>query len=190
MAAYVVVPGIDGSDEAHWQSLWEAEWGADAVRIAPGSWAAPDLEDWVGAVGAAYEAVAGRGRVVFVAHSLGCWAVAEWARRARPAGVAAFLVAAPDPRGTAFPAQAAPGFVPLRAEPLPCPAVVVASADDPYCTTETSAELAEDWDAQWHLAGRRGHLNTASGVGYWAEGRELLRWFEEVGGAGPVPPRR
>ena len=24
---FVIVPGIDNSDEQHWQSIWEAEWG-------------------------------------------------------------------------------------------------------------------------------------------------------------------
>ncbi|SCE06932.1 hypothetical protein GA0115251_138813 [Streptomyces sp. TverLS-915] len=175
--SYVVVPGIDGSDEAHWQSRWEAGWGAEAVRITPGSWSAPDLEDWVAAVGKAYEAVAGRGPVVLVAHSLGCWAVAEWLRRARPEDAAAFLVAPPDPHGPAFPAEAAPGFVPLRPAPLPCPALLVASADDPYCTPRKSADLATAWGARLRLVGRRGHLNTTSGVGEWGEGRELLGEF-------------
>jgi predicted alpha/beta hydrolase family esterase len=23
---FVIVPGIDNSDEQHWQSIWEAEW--------------------------------------------------------------------------------------------------------------------------------------------------------------------
>ncbi|WP_010277086.1 MULTISPECIES: RBBP9/YdeN family alpha/beta hydrolase [unclassified Streptomyces] len=168
--SYVVVPGIDGSDEAHWQSRWEAGWGAEAVRIAPGSWSAPDLEDWVAALGKAYEAVAGRGPVVLVAHSLGCWAVAEWLRRARPEDAAAFLVAPPDPHGPAFPAEAAPAFVPLRPAPLPCPALLVASADDPYCPPRKSADLATAWGARLRLVGSRGHLNTASGVGEWGGG--------------------
>ncbi|MET7666231.1 alpha/beta hydrolase [Streptomyces sp. NPDC005356] len=42
MVAYVLIPGIDGSDEQHWQSLWEKRWGASAVRIAPTSWRQPE----------------------------------------------------------------------------------------------------------------------------------------------------
>jgi uncharacterized protein len=42
---FVIVPGIDGSDEQHWQSIWEAEWGPTATRIAVASWTAPDLGD-------------------------------------------------------------------------------------------------------------------------------------------------
>jgi hypothetical protein len=47
---YVIVPGIDNSDELHWQSSWEAEWGPAATRIAVASWTSPDLDDWVGAI--------------------------------------------------------------------------------------------------------------------------------------------
>jgi uncharacterized protein len=42
---FVIVPGIDNSDEQHWQSIWEAEWGPTATRIAVASWTAPDLGD-------------------------------------------------------------------------------------------------------------------------------------------------
>ncbi len=42
---YVMVPGIGGSDDAHWQTLWERRWGDEiAVRIEPSSWSQPDLE--------------------------------------------------------------------------------------------------------------------------------------------------
>jgi predicted alpha/beta hydrolase family esterase len=180
VVAFVVVPGIDGSDEGHWQSLWQAEWGADAVRIAPASWEKPEVEDWVGAVGTAYEAMRERGPVVLVAHSLGCWAAAEWLRRTRPEGVGAFLVAVPDPEGPAFPAQAAPGFTGLPVEALPCPALVVASADDPYCATGKAAGISRSWGARLRLAGRDGHLNTRSGVGAWPDGKERLRELLDV----------
>lgn len=177
MVAYVVVPGIDGSGEEHWQSVWEREWGPAAVRIAPDSWSAPDLADWTGAVGRAYAAVgAGAAEgVVFVAHSLGCWAVAHWVERERPGNAAVFLVAPPDPRGADFPREAAPGFAGLRARTLGCPGVVVASADDAYCDAGVCAGFASAWGLRWHDAGRHGHLNAASGLGGWPEGLRLLR---------------
>ena len=176
MVSYVIIPGIDGSDEGHWQSLWERRWGPAAVRIAPASWSGPDLADWVAAIQAAYEIASRRDRrVVLVAHSLGCWAAAHWLEQARPDTVAAFLVAPPDPRGTAFPREAASTFVGLSARPLPCPSLVVASDDDPYCDPTTSASFAQKWQAQRQLVGSRGHINSRSGVGDWEPGRELLR---------------
>lgn len=47
---FVIVPGIYGSDEQHWQSIWEADWGPAATRIAVASWDSPELDDWVGAI--------------------------------------------------------------------------------------------------------------------------------------------
>ncbi len=180
VVAYVFIPGIDGSDERHWQTLWERESGPSAVRIAPASWSEPELSDWVGSVQRAYDTARARdetGEVVLVAHSLGCWAAATWlseAARAAPAIRGALLVAPPDPRGPAFPHRAAASFLGLPIRPLPCPTLVVGSEDDPYCTAETAAGFAAAWQARWHLAGAGGHLNSASGLGDWPEGRRLL----------------
>ncbi|MFJ6849649.1 RBBP9/YdeN family alpha/beta hydrolase [Streptomyces sp. NPDC091271] len=184
MVAYIIIPGIGGSDEHHWQSLWERRWGASAVRVAPASWAAPDLGDWVTSVQAAYELASRRhgqreeqgvGRVALVAHSLGCWAAAQWLGRARPEGVVAFLVAPPDPRGPEFPREAASTFLGLSAGPLPARSLVVASDDDPYCDAAASAALASGWHAPRHSVGNQGHINSGSGLGDWQDGRELLR---------------
>ncbi|MBC9718689.1 serine hydrolase family protein [Streptomyces sp. TRM66268-LWL] len=176
MVAYVIIPGIDGSDDQHWQSLWERESGPAAVRIAPASWSEPELTDWIAAVQRAYETARAQdadGEVVLVAHSLGCWAAAAWLAAA-PAVRGALLVAPPDPQVPAFPREAAASFTGLTPQPLPCRAVVVGSSDDPYCTAETAEEYAAAWKARWHLAGAGGHLNSASGLGSWPEGRELL----------------
>ncbi|MGW3287036.1 RBBP9/YdeN family alpha/beta hydrolase [Streptomyces sp. NPDC001002] len=176
MVAYVIIPGIDGSDEKHWQTLWEQRWGPAAVRVAPASWSAPDLSDWVAAIQAAYGIASRRDRqVVLVAHSLGCWAAAHWLEQARTGTEAAFLVAPPDPRGSAFPREAASTFVDLSARPLPCPSLVAASDDDPYCDPTTSALFAREWRAQWHLIGSHGHINSGSDVGDWETGLGLLR---------------
>ncbi|MFJ6574233.1 RBBP9/YdeN family alpha/beta hydrolase [Streptomyces sp. NPDC091292] len=176
MVAYVIIPGIDGSDGQHWQTLWERQWGTSAVRISPASWSAPDLEDWVDAVKEAYaEASRQESRVVLVAHSLGCWAASTWLNKnpSSPIG-GAFLVAPPDPGGPEFPRWAAATFTEVSARPLPCPALVVGSADDPYCSPEAAAGFAARWEARWNLVGACGHMNSASGLGPWQHGRDLL----------------
>lgn len=176
MVAYVIIPGIDGSDERHWQSLWEEQWGGAAVRIVPASWSMPDLSDWVAAVQGAFEiAVRRDSQVALVAHSLGCWAAAHWLDRVRPEGVSAFLVAPPNPQGPAFPRQAASTFLNLSARPLPCRSLMVAGDSDPYCDLMTSASFAHEWRAQVHLIRGYGHINSDSGLGDWASGLELLR---------------
>lgn len=175
MVRYVIVPGIGGSDDAHWQSLWEAQWGTAAVRIAPRSWSRPDLADWVDAIdGAVSGDQTDIGDVVLVAHSLGCWAVATWLRAAAVAPRGVMLVAPPDPAGEVFPGWAAPTFLSVTAAALPCPSIVAASTSDPYCTLEVAEGFASAWGSELVAMGDVGHLNSASGLGDWPEGRVIL----------------
>ena len=89
-----------------------------------------------------------------------------------PRGV--LLVAPPDPTSEAFPADAAPTFVRVAARPLPCPSVVVASTNDPYCDLRVAEDFASIWGSDLTVAGELGHLNSASGLGEWLTGREAL----------------
>ena len=171
----VMVPGIGGSAPAHWQSRWQGVM-LDAHRIAPRSWDEPDLDDWVDAI----DRAVGHAQPVpvLVAHSLGCLAVAQWAMRTEDAAsraAGAFLVAPPDPICPEFPTQA-PTFTVANA-PLPIPALVLASSDDPYCTLDRAANIARTWGAQFVELGPRGHVNVESGFGEWPEGLQLLEDF-------------
>jgi len=65
-------------------------------------------------------------------------------------------------------------FTPIVREALPFPALAVISADDPYCDPARAQGMAADWGAHALDAGRRGHLNSESGLGDWPEGRHLL----------------
>ncbi|MDQ1077102.1 putative alpha/beta hydrolase family esterase [Microbacterium testaceum] len=188
MVAYVIVPGIGGSGEQHWQTHWERRWGRDARRVEPRSWDEPDLDDWVDAVDRCVTDLARQtDRVIVVAHSLGCWAATEWDARTgdqrqperveqveRAPVTGMLLVAPPDPTGDAFPRAAAPSFVGLAVRPLACPTTVVASSDDPYCSVEVAQGLASGWGSTLRNAGALGHLNAASGLGEWAWGRAVL----------------
>lgn len=173
----VTIPGIFGSGEAHWQTRWEAL-HPGLVRFAPADWAAPDLAEWLAALD---RAVAAAGEPpLLVAHSLGCLLVAHFARTGRPVR-GAFLVAVPDPTGTHFPLEAR-SFAPLPDGPLPFPALIVASADDPYAPGGSRA-VAENWGAGLVELGPHGHLNSASGLGDWPEGWNLLTAFRAGAGA-------
>jgi serine hydrolase len=177
MTRFVIVPGIDGSDETHWQTAWEHELGTDAVRIQPSSWEVPELDDWIQAIDAACQDAEPEETVIVVAHSLGCWAATEWISRQARIGVGLFLVAPPDPQGPVFPRDAAPTFTELRARPLGVPAVVIASDDDPYCALETAASFAHDWSTDLTTVEGHGHLNSASALGSWPEGQAMLARF-------------
>lgn len=174
---FVMVPGIDGSDADHWQTIWERALGDTAVRFAPSSWSEPDLADWCDALD---RCVPADRPSLLIAHSLGCLAVAHWSRVAatrdtRPVG-GVVLVAPPDPAGSGFPA-AAGTFVGVPIGPLPLPGLIIASDDDPYATPEATGQLAAGWGVPVVSVGAAGHLNSASGLGDWPAGWALVTAF-------------
>ena len=173
---FVIVPGINGSGPGHWQSIWQDAWGSSASRIGPSSWDEPDLADWCLALDRAAQQHQ-PAEVLLITHSLGCLAAGHWLRQARPGIRGAFLVAPPDTAGPNFPAVEAPSFTTLMAAPLPVPALVVSSDDDPYCAPQAAQRLATGWGAGNVSIGTGGHINTASGHGVWETGRALLVAF-------------
>jgi uncharacterized protein len=58
----------------------------------------------------------------------------------------------------------------LPKEPLPFPAVLVASRNDKYSSFENSEALAGMLGAKLVDAGYSGHINSESGHGPWPEG--------------------
>ena len=179
----LILPGYGGSGAAHWQTRWERLY-PDFRRVEERDWDAPERGEWVAALEAAVRA-AGSGTIL-VAHSLACLQVAHWAlgsvegfggedsRSPSPSLIrAALLVAPPDPLGPNFP-EAATGFSPLPLRPLPFPALVVGSSNDPYATSEFTESCARAWEARFVSVGPLGHINAGSGLGDWDEGMELL----------------
>ena len=173
MVGFVIIPGIGGSDETHWQTVWQRQWDGAAVRIEPASWTRPDLSDWVAAIDRAVANIEMRtSDVVLIAHSLGCWAASTWLARRSVRG--ALFVAPPDPSADAFPAADASTFVSAPRQSLPCPSVVVASTNDPYCRLEVAQSLADGWGSSLQIVGALGHVNSASDLGDWPHGQEVL----------------
>jgi predicted alpha/beta hydrolase family esterase len=169
----LVLPGLGGSGPEHWQTRWQAcEPGC--ARVEQREWDQPDLGEWLRTVDEAL--AAGEGPVVLVAHSLACALVAHGARRpAWSSVVAALLVAPADVDSEARTPPETRCFSPMPTGPLPFSATVVASHDDPFVAHERARELARGWGAEFVDAGTVGHINAASGLGDWAEGRRLLR---------------
>lgn len=178
-ATYVTLPGIGGSGEQHWQTLWElAE--TRFLRFKPSSWDQPVLADWVAAVDVAVGSVGGP--VVLVAHSLACLLVAHWSARGTTGNVAgAFLVSVPDPAGPKFPAAAA-SFAGAPSTALPFPALIVASSNDPYGTIDYARQRRNQWNTGIVEVGPLGHINASSGLGAWEQGRSLLAAFSAGSG--------
>lgn len=167
-----ILPGWQNSGPAHWQSRWEALHGFERVQQA--DWQHPLRGDWMMRL---EEAVLERpGPVLLAAHSLGCQLVAAWAEhsahRRRVAG--ALLVAPPDTARPDMPPQLS-SWRRIARTPLPFPALVLYSSDDPFCSAERAQAMAADWQVPAVCEGPRGHLNADSGLGDWPEGLSRLR---------------
>ncbi len=170
----LILPGFGGSGPGHWQTLWERA-HPEFRRVEARDWNRPDRREWVANLEAA---VLDSGpETVLVAHSLACLQVAHWAAVTRLGVHGALLVAPPSPEGPEFPA-AATGFSPVPMTALPFPAIVVGSTNDPYASPEFTGRCAKAWGARLVGVGAKGHVNAASGLGEWEEGRGLL---EEIG---------
>lgn len=166
----MIAPGYQDSDAGHWQTLWQADFGTAAARVAVSSWEAPELEDWVAGLDAAMTPGA-----VIVAHSLGCLTALEWLHRHPGIAAGAFLVALPDPEGPDFPDSITGYRRPTRR--AAGPVLMVASSDDPYAGWDYSVATAAAVGARLVALDAAGHISTASGRGPWPEGRDLLAGF-------------
>ena len=86
----------------------------------------------------------------------------------------AFLVAPSDTEAPSYP-DCTTGFQPMQFEPLPFPAIVVASSNDPYVAPQRARQFAQAWGAEYVEIGDAGHINGDAGYGPWPEGEQLLQ---------------
>jgi uncharacterized protein len=170
----LTVPGLNGSGPSHWQTLWEQS-RPDTSRIELGMWSQPRRNAWVTKIDQAVRTA--QAPIVLAAHSLGCIAVAWWAALSgQPWGLpvaGALLVAPADLSRRPLTAELA-DFAPTPLRPLPFPSILVASDDDPWIAPDAARSLATAWGSHFVGAGPVGHINAASGLGWWKEGHELL----------------
>lgn len=174
-ATLLILPGLGNSGPGHWQTQWEASL-PNVVRVQQQEWDAPQRSVWVAALNTALLNI--DGRVILVAHSLGCALVAWWAMEYGHTPhakkiAAALLVAPADVEQADFPAVAT-GFAPMPRLRLPFNTIVVASSDDPWCALPKAKSFAADWDAQCISIGACGHINAQSNLGDWPVGRAYL----------------
>lgn len=187
----LTVPGLHGSGPSHWQTLWEQS-RPDTMRVELGMWSQPRRNAWVTKIDQAVRSA--KAPVILAAHSLGCVAVAWWAELSgQPWGwpVAGALMVAPADLGARPLHEELADFAPTPTRSLPFPSILVASEDDPWISVDRARSLAASWGSHFVNAGHAGHLNAASGIGWWEEGQELLdRVIEAAGGRGSVGESR
>lgn len=170
MAEILLIPGYTGAGPEHWQTLWEARL-PNTRRVRQRDWDRPDRREWTAALHREVRRCAAP--PVLVAHSLGCITVAWWAAL-HAARVRGALLVAPADVEAPDALEELRGFAPIPMAALPFPSIVVMSEDDPFATSARSRALASAWGSRLVSAGAAGHLNTATGLGAWPAGLELL----------------
>jgi predicted alpha/beta hydrolase family esterase len=166
----LILPGWGDSGPGHWQSLWEHANPA-LRRVVQRDWEYPICTEWVRTLDDVIRAAGNP--AILVAHSLGCIAVAHWARASTLPVRGALLVAPPDIEHPDFP-PVTEGFAPIPRERLPFPSILVASRNDQFSDFNRSRALAHDWGSRFVDAGNSGHINTDAGFGPWPLGESLL----------------
>ena len=171
---YLILPGWQGSPAEHWQSHWQRIL-PDASRVEQDDWQQPRREEWVARL--EQHIAAAPGRLILVAHSLGCITLAHWAAQAAPALLAkvrgALLVAPADVERPGCP-EALHNFAPAPGQLLPFPTLLVGSDNDPAATPTRAIELAGAWGAEPVLLPGAGHINVKSGHCQWEQGFAYL----------------
>lgn len=172
MTHYLIVPGLGNSGPEHWQTYFEKS-GPHFSRIQQEEWDAPECKGWINRIEEKVSEFDPE-QVVLVGHSLGCTAIAHWAKRFGKTIKGALLVAPSDIENPVYTFPAV-GFSPIPLERIPFPTLVVASTDDPWVSIERAAFFASAWGSEFVSLGPAGHINVASGHTKWEEGLELLK---------------
>ncbi len=168
----LLLPGWENSGPQHWQSLWLKRHGY--VRVEQHDWDRPLRGDWVARL---EDVILGCDEpVVLVAHSLGCTLAAAWAAHTGNGHrvKAALLVAPADPERADL-RERLPGWSPMELQTLPCPSLLLASSNDPFCELERARLFASAWGSQFMDYGPCGHIDADSGLVSWPEGHLLLQ---------------
>lgn len=166
MTKTLIVPGLDGSPDPHWQHWWAAT-DPRALMV--------DLSDPGRPVPAVWQIelasmILQHPGSILVGHSLGAVLIARllatWPHlRVR----GALLVAPAETLGNDRIGHF--GAIPeLR---MDIPTTVVASRNDPWMSYDRAAHLAQVWGSDLIDLGHAGHINVASGFGPWARGKVL-----------------
>lgn len=172
MINYLIVPGLGNSGPEHWQSFLENS-GSDFIRIQQQDWEAPACEDWITTIDLEVSKYP-LSSVVLIGHSMGCTAIAHWARKYQKEIKGALLVAPSDLEAPVYTFEAT-GFTPIPQEKFNFKTIVVGSENDEWVSLDRARFFAANWGSEFISLGQAGHINVASGYGDWKEGLEILK---------------
>jgi predicted alpha/beta hydrolase family esterase len=171
MIPTLILPGLNGSDEGHWQRFWLKD-EARSRLVEQDDWQSPRIEAWMRRL---EEVLAQVGPAYIVAHSLGCLLAAKCADMPSASLIKGALLVAPCDLTTTeklHPGAIHFGRMPTRA--LPFPTITVGSLNDIYMPLESLSFYGGLWKTQTKNLGYAGHINIDSGFGRWKGGYGLL----------------
>ena len=173
---YLIVPGLNNSDEKHWQTFWEKSL-QNTSRVKQRDWDYPQRDEWVQALGDTIQKL--DKDTIIIAHSLGVATTVIYLTQNQgkiPLNLkGAFLVSPSDIDNI----EVIKSFAPMPLEKLPIPACVVASENDPFVSMERAEFFASAWGVKLFNAGKLGHINSATDLREWEQGRAFLAAFEQ-----------
>ena len=173
----VIVPGLRGHVEDHWQTRLAAK--------LPNAVVVPSLgrpkHDLAGRVADLHQVITDADTpVTIVAHSAGVLTTMHWARQ-HDLPVRGALFATPPDLARPLPAEypslpelAANGWLPIPRQRLTFPSILAASTNDALGELGNVRGLAAAWGSRFIDIGPVGHLNPASGYGEWPGAEALL----------------
>jgi uncharacterized protein len=171
MTTYFIIPGLGNSGPEHWQTWFEKQ-GSNFHRIDQEEWDAPVCSDWLDHIDSALEGK-DLSNIVLIGHSLGCSAIAHWAKRSGKVVKGAMLVAPSDIEAPVYTFDAK-GFAPIPLDKIRFPTIVVASTNDAWVSLERATYFAAQWGSELVEVGEAGHINAISGYGQWPAGLQIL----------------
>ncbi|MDW5318412.1 RBBP9/YdeN family alpha/beta hydrolase [Rhizobium sp. PL01] len=171
MTPTLILPGLNGSNDGHWQRFWLQD-NAESRLVEQDDWKSPRVEAWTNRL---EEVLVQQGPAYIVAHSLGCLLAAKCADRPSAKLIKGALLVAPCDLSTTenlHPGAIHFGRMPTRV--LPFPTITVGSLNDIYMPLESLSLYGRLWKTQVRNIGPAGHINIESGFGRWTGGYELL----------------
>jgi uncharacterized protein len=171
MTPTLILPGLNGSDEGHWQRFWLKD-DANSVLVEQDDWKSPRVETWTKRL---EQVLHQEGSAYIVAHSLGCLLAARCADGPSARLIKGALLVAPCDLSTTeklHPGAIHFGRMPTRT--LPFPTITVGSLNDIYMPLESLSLYCRLWKTEIKNLGQAGHINIESGFGRWTGGYGLL----------------
>ncbi len=174
----LIVPGLGGSDENHWQSYWLKKY-ENSIRVIQDDWNAPQLDNWLSKLNDTIQKL--ETPTILVAHSLAVSLVAHWDTLYNNSNIKGTLLVAPaDVDSEKYTPDVVRNFAPMPLKKISIPAIVVASENDPYGSIERAKYFAKKWNSDFVNIGLKGHINSESNLEYWEEGQLILKRLLDI----------